>query len=874
MTELLLLLLLQLLLLLLLGDDNDGIEDENLDSKRLEDPDHDPDPLSVSVKTWLEAGEQPSILRSFHDHWLKISTPDSATARAGQALDQIALAPAWLQPTLAMYAEAIEREELYLGGRISRPPFPTFVRSQNDDGSARCQLHGFLWQYDLRPQDLELLVQHPLSTFIWRPLDTWSEPFESGALAAMLLLPSLRVCDIRCYSQNLLYSNLLLSQASPSIEQLTLHGLRFTVDFLPSLVNLTSLDVSGTKFGNEHLKLLTQSPVAATLREFYAADTPLSLPLSALFGKLTNLRKLSLAEVASLKSHFGSNEAVLQDLEALARHCPKLEWLDLTGLHVDLDVLTWLGRYCPHLQYLGLVNTTFDAPDVLARFPTTRPNDGANRTPPSDDPFGSTDLPDERPTEADLAPLRPIMAIANGELEHIARGLMELSPLLESAIGSVCSALFSTLTRNPQPMPVELFERCITLIRWRRHIATSQPEPTAAPVITGLTAVMFALLDRQVCSDIPVLLRHKAVTELCLCLQQLVCATSVVRNMCLVLERFDPFSDLAPISVPLFGALMRYLGHDQLMQLDARTLRAIVSLLAHYLGILHPPLKAAMLDYTPDFGSRLRHLLELLWSTGVDQAENHDINFILEAIFSLLWNITDECPINSRRVLSTDLFDYAFRIKLPTIIQAKQYNILRAMMGLLANMSEDEYRQRPSPAAGQHDPHAYSSSDLELTYNVVGILCNIMSVCDHKGLRLTPNIKSRYDSIPFHVIAAVESWPKANLDRCWINYRTLRPLQEHLRCRRHHIQEPILIWATWAIWQLCRTLPDTFIPMTVHEGVFFDLRAVASLPTVPATVTNYSRLALDLYVDTCRAKAPRLGLQDLIRFWDDQPLLT
>ncbi|XP_043257797.1 protein zer-1 homolog [Colletes gigas] len=195
---------------------------------------------------------------------------------------------------------------------------------------------------------------------------------------------------------------------------------------------------------------------------------------------------------------------------------------------------------------------------------------------------------------------------------------------------------------------------------------------------------------------------------------------------------------------------------------------------------------------------------------------------ILEVIWSTVWNMTDETPINCERFLNENGMELFRKC-------VKQYShkqeVLKNMMGLLGNIAEIQHLrvhlvQEDYMMFVEKLLHS-GSDNIEIPYNAAGILAHIAS----DGVEAWTIERPNRNKILELMVEAIEQWDI--FSERHMNYCSFVPL---LRLLDVYHTPQCQHWAVWALANLTTVYPHRYCIFVVREGGFEKLNTLMSDP--------------------------------------------
>lgn len=224
--------------------------------------------------------------------------------------------------------------------------------------------------------------------------------------------------------------------------------------------------------------------------------------------------------------------------------------------------------------------------------------------------------------------------------------------------------------------------------------------------------------------------------------------------------------------------------------------------------------------------------------------KEHSSDDTLETAWSVLWNITDETPVNCQRFLNYKGLE-AFKSCMDIFSDNKE--VLRNMMGLLGNVAEcKELRAQLMMNDIITRFHFLLSSNIdgiECSYNAGGILAHIISDGEEFWYKRLPNDRLSRSIVLNRMRLVIDSWPINS--RRNINYRSFGPI---VRLLEPSVAPEAQYWAVFALTNLTRVNPAKYCPMLLpHDGLKM-LRNLAENPDLTQPyVHNLARVAVYQY---------------------------
>eukprot|EP00054_Salpingoeca_dolichothecata_P020857 m.132643 g.132643 ORF g.132643 m.132643 type:complete len:885 (-) comp23778_c0_seq3:42-2696(-) len=307
----------------------------------------------------------------------------------------------------------------------------------------------------------------------------------------------------------------------------------------------------------------------------------------------------------------------------------------------------------------------------------------------------------------------------------------------------------------------------------------------------------------------------------------------LVKNCCLTLRNFHTENELAffsrPLATRLLEAANRY--DDRTVQLTS------MYLCCHNLASLHPWHKCLIGEAGGVVSAMtiIETKLECCLQVNPPNPQMQQDIAALEAGWTFLWNITDETPSNSMRVMEAGGLELMLLVlkKLPHLVTVR-----RNIMGLVTNIAEvPELRQHLMSRELLDDlRQTLHLDDLEVTYNTAGTLCHLISQGQQdwtdKGL---PD--SFWHQVLDDIATVVDSWD-LNCER-WINYRSLRPV---ICLLSNAYPWQVNYWACWALASLCTNNAPKYCEMCIKEAA---VEGLVNLADVPSRVHETAAKVID-----------------------------
>lgn len=359
--------------------------------------------------------------------------------------------------------------------------------------------------------------------------------------------------------------------------------------------------------------------------------------------------------------------------------------------------------------------------------------------------------------------------------------------------------------------------------------------------------------------------RLRALRALLLLLQRLILrrgvqGANIAKNCCLAMRNFRLEGELSRcarfVAIALLRAALKY--HDRTLQHTA------VLLCCHNLASLHPRHKEGIGAAEPEGGIDL--VLRLIADQHAALTEQEDLEdtdyLTLELCWTFLWNITDETPRNvqrfiARRGMATMLYSLE---TFPTVVALR-----RNVMGLVTNIAEvPAFRAELLQVRVLEQLHTClvdGPNDLEVTYNVAGTLCHVLSDGEAFWLACGRTLELRRTLLDA-LATVVLGWNMAT--ERWINYRSLTPI---VRLLHPDLEGEVHMWATWAVASLCTVTRDKYCEMCVAEGVVDALERLQKHTPGPsawvhARIATTLSLCREWHIEHCAREAVLAGHMD------------
>eukprot|EP00043_Microstomoeca_roanoka_P030187 m.25219 g.25219 ORF g.25219 m.25219 type:complete len:1187 (+) comp9810_c1_seq1:62-3622(+) len=628
----------------------------------------------------------------------------------------------------------------------------------------------------LKRQGLCFLVDHPLAAFSFTHARLSSTFFTQAA---------------RCWAQSLVYLNIAgcggvrNHQVYDALSHLQclqhLNVADTKIRSLPPLPRLQVLHAESTRLTSQ--EVITLSQHSRYLRELYLQVTEIDVDIGSALCIMPNLEALGLAGCANfgipqntqaldIARSYRVGKFFTQTLLEISTN--KLRWLDVSFTAVPARFYKKVMERFPSLQYLGLAGTL--AQDALPRqLPSTVTIGCLNR----------------RCTEA-------AVAFNNLPLSFPAE---DLKSVLRTVYGTIPRSMSDEehMTGNE-----DLVKRLVDLSWYRMD------ERDLMLVTTAI--LYYVIVPTEQASSLRKLRRE----ALCLCKRLLAVHCDfeqLVKNLCLTLWHFDPWTESVEFAVELGQNLLKVAN----MYTDNTIRTCALGIVCRDLASLPPAIKKQLVDEAHVF----QDIFGFITSALETDMQDADLVRHVECCWTLLWNITDEAPSNCTNAV-------ALPICLDTVKQTLTSSwstpaMKRNIMGFLANVSEVGPLLSQFFTTGLVEIVANTiaqTTEMEVNYNGTGILCN---------LAVIPEL---WKASTFSLEAAlavvrnqVKSWELNTESK--INYRSLRPVIVLLE--RHH---PWVVnyWACWALQNLCLTAPQQYCPMAIKEGALNVLEPLTRHP--------------------------------------------
>ena len=184
-------------------------------------------------------------------------------------------------------------------------------------------------------------------------------------------------------------------------------------------------------------------------------------------------------------------------------------------------------------------------------------------------------------------------------------------------------------------------------------------------------------------------------------------------------------------------------------------------------------------------------------------------DYVMENVWSTMWNVTDEAPGNCCRFLAGGGIDLFLQCKerFPD-----ETPLLGNMIGLLGNIAEVP-ELRPKLMTGQFVEEVASLLDCvkdscELSYTAAGVLAHLLS----DGVQAWTIHQPEREEVLENMSRAISSWDMTSKRK--VNYRTFEPVLRLLRVK--HTPQ-CRMWAVWALANLTSVTQD-YCGLVLQEG--------------------------------------------------------
>ncbi|CAH0392441.1 unnamed protein product [Bemisia tabaci] len=583
-----------------------------------------------------------------------------------------------------------------------------------------------------------------------------------------------------------MYQSILLN--TPNLRSLAIHNMpvkkskpaHYFLQLLSPLQQLQHLDLSGCRQMADLARSL-QLASLDNLKSLILHNTKDATSSKVVTG-ICSLRNLEVLDISQFDEREGKYEMPDLTLATIVKSLPKLKSLDISGTN---------------LAGTGVADAQILSSDFMKKRDC-------------DENFKSV----YRARKSDIAGLssradNPLEFLGLYGTDHKACYRHDIPASLISGDATECQLVTAALKYIDRPIIIQrvlsdLYHRfrnesisnvlqvlSIILSAMDRHISERNIQ------ISG-SAIIFYIVKIRDKVNMSVKTKRHIITALLNAMDAFADDDTMMRNGCLVLSHFKIPKDVIFEYKRLATALI--------LVVAKKNQDIFVRRISIYL------LNSLACQVSEDHKELLGQLGAISWVLEIinEKLSKEEFDDVLDVAWSIIWNVTDETPLNSERFLNKNGMDL-FLGCLEAFPDKEQ--LLRNMIGLIGNVAEVKHL-RPRLMQQSYvkvfcDLVNSQCDGIEVSYNAAGVLSHLASDGPEAWTIESPT----REEVLRRIVEVVDTWD-LNLERN-INYRSFHPI---LRlAQTHHIPQ-CQHWAVWALANLTKVYPDKYCSLVEQEG--------------------------------------------------------